>query len=56
MSVVAALSQWLFHTNNRHNGSWTQRYEHGMPVTDLLAIPDSDATGTTVRFLPNVAL
>jgi len=52
MSVVAALSEWLIHTNHRHDGAWTQRYEHGMPVTDLLPIPENDTTGTTVRFLP----
>lgn len=52
MSVVAALSPWLVHTNRRRNGAWTQRYEHGVPVTDLRAIPDQDTTGTTVRFLP----
>ena len=52
MSVVAALSEWLVHTNRRRDGAWTQRYEHGMPVTDLLPIPGDDTTGTTVRFLP----
>lgn len=52
MSVVAALSDWLIHTNRRENGSWTQRYEHGVPVTDLIAIPDNGSTGTVVRFLP----
>jgi len=26
MSVVAALSTWLVHTNRRRGGSWTQRY------------------------------
>ena len=31
MSVVAALSEWLIHTNRRAGGSWTQRYEHGVP-------------------------
>ena len=56
MSVVAALSEWLVHTNRRHNGSWTQRYECGIPVTDLHSIPDNDTTGTTVRFLPDAAL
>lgn len=56
MSVVAALSEWLIHTNHRGNGSWTQRYEHGMPVTDLQPIPDDGTTGTTVRFLPDAAL
>lgn len=38
MSVVAALSEWLVHTNRRRNGAWTQRYEHGIPVTDLVPI------------------
>ncbi|OXM57118.1 ATP-binding protein [Amycolatopsis thailandensis] len=52
MSVVAALSDWLVHTNRRHNGSWTQRYERGVPVTDLTPIADDGTTGTTVRFRP----
>jgi topoisomerase-4 subunit B len=59
MSAVAALSQWLVHTNRRHNGAWTQWYEHGIPVTALDSIPDQDTTGTTgittgttVHFLP----
>jgi DNA gyrase subunit B len=56
MSVVAALSEWLIHTNYRHDGAWTQRYEHGMPVADLLPMPGNGTTGTTVRFLPDAAL
>lgn len=56
MSVVAALSEWLVHTNRRLNGSWTQRYEHGIPITDLTPIPDDGRTGTTVHFLPDSAL
>ncbi|WP_415952236.1 ATP-binding protein [Streptomyces sp. KLOTTS4A1] len=63
MSVVAALSTWLVHTNRRRSGSWTQRYEYGVPTTDLQPIADevtgttaasgtTTATGTTVRFLP----
>jgi topoisomerase IV subunit B len=52
MSTVAALSSWLVHTNRRRNGAWTRRYEHGIPVTGLLAIPDQHTTGTTVHFLP----
>lgn len=55
MSVVAALSDHLTHTNRRRNGSWTQRYEHGVPVTDLEAVEPSDSTGTTVRFHPDPA-
>jgi DNA gyrase subunit B len=56
MSVVAALSEWLVHTNRRRNGAWTQRYENGVPVTDLTAVPGDGTTGTTVRFLPSPAL
>ncbi|MGW6689951.1 ATP-binding protein [Streptomyces sp. NPDC054961] len=56
MSVVAALSEWLLHTNRRVNGSWTQRYEHGVPVTDLQPAEADGTTGTCVRFLPDEAL
>ncbi|WP_327178564.1 ATP-binding protein [Streptomyces sp. NBC_01335] len=58
MSVVAALSEWLVHTNRRADGAWTQRYERGVPVTDLTAVTDrgttgsTGSTGTTVRFRP----
>ena len=38
MSVVSALSRWLLHTNRRENRAWTQRYEHGIPTTDLVPI------------------
>jgi topoisomerase-4 subunit B len=53
MSVVAALSDWLIHTNRRINGSWTQRYELGIPVTSLDPISSDGTTGTTVRFRPS---
>lgn len=53
MSVVAALSDWLIHTNRRVNGSWTQRYERGIPVTGLEPIEGDGSTGTTVRFRPS---
>ncbi|WP_460105038.1 hypothetical protein [Streptomyces sp. YKOK-J1] len=56
MSVVAALSEWLVHTNRRHNGAWTQRYEHGVPVTGLEPLQADGSTGTTVRFAPTRTL
>ncbi|MDR2983933.1 MAG: hypothetical protein LBV34_03745 [Nocardiopsaceae bacterium] len=56
MSVVAALSIWLEHTNHRVDGGWTQRYEHGVPVFDLIDLPASPRTGTTVRFRPDPQL
>ena len=56
ISVVAALSQWLIHTNRRTEGSWTQRYEHGVPTTDLTPVADDGTTGTTVHFQPDTAI
>ncbi|MFJ5274202.1 ATP-binding protein [Streptomyces sp. NPDC088358] len=56
MSVVAALSEWLIHTNRRLNGSWSRRYEHGVPVTGLDPVESDGTTGTCVRFLPHQAL
>ena len=55
ISVVAALSEWLIHTNRRSGGSWTQRYEHGVPATDLTPVADDGTTGTTVHFQPDIA-
>ena len=56
MSVVAALSEWLIHTNRRTNGSWTQTYEHGVPTTDLTPVAGDGTTGTTVHFQPDTAI
>jgi topoisomerase IV subunit B len=53
ISVVAALSEWLIHTNRRRDGAWSQRYEHGLPVTGLVSIPGTGTTGTTVHFRPD---
>jgi topoisomerase IV subunit B len=56
MSVVAALSEWLVHANHRSSGAWAQRYEHGVPVTDLVPVAGDGTTGTTVRFLPDATV
>ncbi|MFI9235866.1 ATP-binding protein [Streptomyces sp. NPDC053079] len=53
MSVVAALSQWLVHTNRRLDGAWTQRYEHGVPVTALEPVEVDGTRGTLVHFQPD---
>lgn len=56
ISVVSALSTWLVHVNRRTHGSWRQRYEHGVPVTDLVPVPDDGTTGTSVHLLPDDAV
>jgi DNA gyrase subunit B len=54
--VVAALSEWLVHTSRRREGAWSQRYEHGIPVSPLIEIAGDGTTGTTIHFLPNSSL
>lgn len=56
MSIVAALSDWLIHQNRRLDGAWQQRYELGVPVTDLQELPLDGTTGTVVRFRPSHGL
>ncbi|MDV8020621.1 hypothetical protein [Rhodococcus sp. IEGM 1330] len=56
MSTVSALSEMLEHTNRRVDGSWTGRYEHGIPVTELTSIAPTGTTGTTIRFRPDASL
>jgi DNA gyrase subunit B len=56
MSVVAALSVWLVHTNRRRDGAWSQRYEYGLPTTVLQSVAGTDGTGTTVHFRPDVRI
>ncbi|MFF4398767.1 ATP-binding protein [Streptomyces sp. NPDC001480] len=56
MSVVAALSEWLVHTNRRLNGAWTRRYERGVPVTGLEPAEADGSTGTLVHFRPDAPL
>lgn len=56
MSTVAALSEALEHTNRRIDGSWCRRYEHGIPVTELVSTAPTDDTGTSIRFVPDVSL
>jgi len=52
ISVVAAASEWLAHTNRRREGAWVQEYRHGRPAGELTALPPDGTTGTTVHFLP----
>ena len=54
MSLVAALSSWLTHTNRRvDRRGRVQRYERGLPPGPATEIESGDTTGTLVRFLPD---
>ncbi|MEO8889945.1 MAG: DNA topoisomerase (ATP-hydrolyzing) subunit B [Coleofasciculaceae cyanobacterium] len=54
ISVVNALSEWVEVTVWRESKVHTQRFERGVPKTELIAKPYKEArTGTSVAFLPD---
>ncbi|HET8705949.1 MAG TPA: DNA topoisomerase (ATP-hydrolyzing) subunit B [Pseudomonadales bacterium] len=53
VTVVNALSEELTLTIRRTGKLWEQKYRHGEAQTELLAIGETDTTGTEVRFKPS---
>ena len=49
-SVVNALSEWFIVEIHRDNKAYEQRYERGVPVTDVNVIGPSSHTGTIITF------
>ncbi len=49
-SVVNALSEWFLVEIHRDDKAYEQRYERGIPVTDVNVIGSSTHTGTIVSF------
>lgn len=57
ISVVNALSEWVEATVWREDTVFTQRFERGIPVTELVAQPSSEArTGTSISFRPDTQI
>jgi len=56
VSVVNALSDWLEITICRNGESRSQRFEKGIPVTDLSEGVPTDCTGTKVHFLADATI
>ncbi|ARV62094.1 DNA topoisomerase (ATP-hydrolyzing) subunit B [Nostocales cyanobacterium HT-58-2] len=57
VSVVNALSEWVEITVWREKKVHTQRYERGVPVTELTAKPcKENRTGTSVTFKPDTQI
>ena len=52
-SVVNALSEWLEVTVHKNGHIYRQRYEKGVPQTELEVIWDTNITWTIVSFLPD---
>ena len=53
VSVVNALSEWLEVEVKRNGSVYNQRYERGIPVTELTETGKSDSTGTKITFKPD---
>lgn len=57
ISVVNALSEWVEVTVWREQKVHTQRFERGVPVTELIAKPSQESrTGTSVCFKPDIEI
>ncbi|NPV27965.1 MAG: DNA topoisomerase (ATP-hydrolyzing) subunit B [Firmicutes bacterium] len=53
LSVVNALSAWLEVKIRREGKLWFQRYERGVPTSDVQQISDTEGTGTEITFKPD---
>jgi DNA gyrase subunit B len=53
MSVVNALSEWLEVKIQRDGHAYQQRYQRGVPVTELKNLGKSNKTGTEITFKPD---
>ncbi len=52
-SVVNALSTWLVAEVRRDGKTYRQKFERGVPTTELEIVGESEHTGTTISFLPD---
>jgi DNA gyrase subunit B len=53
VSCVNALSEWLVVEVKRDGKIWMQKYECGVPVTELASVGATNETGTKVTFKPD---
>jgi len=55
-SVVNALSERLEVTIYKNGKKYFQRYERGIPTSDIQEVGESDKVGTSVKFLPDATI
>lgn len=55
-SVVNALSEYLEVTVYKNGRKYFQRYERGIPMSDIQDMGESDKAGTSVKFMPDATI
>jgi DNA gyrase subunit B len=56
VSAVNAVSEWLKMEIKREGHVYVQEYRYGAPVAPLVAIGDTDKTGTKITFKPDTTI
>ena len=56
VSVVNALSEWLIVNVRRDGKEYMQKFEIGIPVSELDVVGESKETGTTIHFKPDASI
>jgi len=56
LSVVNALSEWMYIEVTQAGKVHRQDYKHGVPTNKVRAVRSAEGQGTLVRFLPDVAI
>src|ERR1700730_1268563 len=56
VSVVNALAEWCQVDVKRDGHHYSQRYEKGVPVTELLDLGEAEGHGTSTSFLPDLTV
>ena len=56
VSVVNALSEWLVAEVHKDGEIYSQRYEKGVPTSDIKVVGETKVTGTIVQFKPDATI
>src|SRR3712207_4966011 len=56
VSVVNALSEWLVAEVHKDGKIYSQRYEKGVPTSDIKVVGETKVTGTIVQFKPDATI
>jgi len=56
VSVVNGLSEWLHARTQRDGQTWVMSFQRGKTATPLEAVGPADATGTLIRFKPDLEI